>query len=154
MGGRGLDKESGRRGEEGGGPNPIFVPLGLVARRATAVLEHETGLGAAQWFTLVALSWRDGLGQAEVSQAYEMDPAQVTRTGQALEKKGLVRRERDAEDKRVVRMYLTEKGRRLVSEKRAEVNGLMDRLVRKVMSQGEIEEMRRMLWLLAGAMKE
>ena len=118
------------------------------------MLERETGLGAAQWFTLVALSWGDGTSQGELSRMFELDPAQVTRTGQALERRGFIRRERDAEDRRVVRMYLTGEGRRLVREKRHEVNGLMDRRVRSVMGEEEIEQMRRMLSLLAEAMKE
>ena len=42
----------------------------------------------------------------------------------------------------------------MVLEKRHEVNGLMDRRVRSVMGEEEIEEMRRMLSLLAEAMKE
>ena len=52
------------------------------------MLERETGLGAAQWFTLVALSWGDGTSQGELSRMFELDPAQVTRTGQALERRG------------------------------------------------------------------
>src|SRR5215210_9156679 len=90
---------------------PVLAPLGLAFKRMMAMVERETGLSAPKWFVLVILSRHDGIGQGEISHLFEVDPSRVTRIGQGLESDGLVRRERDPEDNRVVRMYLTEEGR-------------------------------------------
>jgi DNA-binding MarR family transcriptional regulator len=90
----------------------MLAPLGLAFKRMMAMVERETGLSAPKWFVLVVLRKLDGTSQGEISQLFEVDPSRVTRIGQSLEGDGLVRRERDPEDNRVVRMYLTEEGRR------------------------------------------
>jgi DNA-binding MarR family transcriptional regulator len=115
--------------------------------------ERETGLGVGQWFTLTALGKRDGISQGEMCRVSEVDPARVSRMGRALEKEGLVRRERDPEDRRVVRMYLTGDGRRAL-ERNAGVNESIERRIRSVMSEEEAGELGRLLSLLAEAMKD
>jgi DNA-binding MarR family transcriptional regulator len=132
---------------------PVLSPLGLAFRRMMAMVERETGLSAPKWFVLVMLSGRDGIGQGEVSQTYDVDPSRVTRIAQALEGDGLIRRERDPEDNRVVRMYLTEEGRRWL-RKLPDFNRRIEKRIRSVFSEEEHEELRRMLGLLAEAMKE
>ncbi|MGI9049810.1 MAG: MarR family winged helix-turn-helix transcriptional regulator [Rubrobacteraceae bacterium] len=82
-----------------------------------------------------------------------MDPSRVTRTVQAMEREGMILRERDPEDNRVVRLYLTDEGKKLLA-KSPQVNEELHRRIREVMSEEEFEELRRMLVLLAGAMKE
>ena len=81
-----------------------------------------------------------------------MDPSRVTRTAQSLEGDGLIRRERDAEDNRVMRMYLTEDGL-TVLDRLPEINDQLRSRVHSVLSEEEFEELRRMLGLLAEAMK-
>ena len=123
---------------------PVLSPLGLAFKRMMAMVERETGLSAPKWFVLVMLSGRDGIG---------VDPSRVTRIAQALEADGLIRRERDPEDNRVVRMYLTEEGRRWL-RKLPGFNRRIEKRIRSVFSEEEHEELRRMLGLLAEAMKE
>jgi len=132
---------------------PVLAPLGLAFKRMMAMVERETGLSAPKWFVLVVLSRRDGIGQGEVSQLFEVDPSRVTRIAQALEGEGLVRRERDPEDNLVVKMYLTEEGRRWL-RKLPDLNRRVEKRIRSVFSEEEHEELQRMLGLLAGAMKE
>ncbi len=132
--------------------NPLMAPLGQAFRRMAGVFERETGVGAPRWLALAVLARRDGISQGEVSQAFELDPSRVTRVGQALEGDGLIRRERDPEDNRVVRMYLTDEGR----EKLREMPRLKEEFRRRiggVLSDDEVGELRRMLRLLSGAMK-
>ena len=133
--------------------HPILTSLGCVFRRVGAVYERETGLGVGQWFALVTLERSDGMGQGEMSRLFGVDPARVSRVGRALEKEGLVRRERDPEDGRVMRLYLTDAGRRAI-EKRPAVEDAVEARVRRVMSEDEVEELGRMLGLLAEAMEE
>src|SRR5215213_6033848 len=120
---------------------PVLAPLGLAFKRMMAMVERETGLSAPKWFVLVVLSRRDGIGQGEVSQLFEVDPSRVTRIAQALESDGLVRRERDPDDNRVVRMYLTKEGRRRLRRLPA-LHRRMEERIRSVSSEEKHEELR------------
>jgi MarR family transcriptional regulator, organic hydroperoxide resistance regulator len=134
------------------GIHPVLPSLALAFKRMVARIEQESGVGGMKWFLLTVLGRRDGLSQGEFTQEYEMDPSRVTRTAQSLEADGLIRRERDVEDNRVMRMYLTEEGIEVL-DRLPEINDQLRRRVHSVLSEEEFEELRRMLGLLAEAMK-
>jgi MarR family transcriptional regulator, organic hydroperoxide resistance regulator len=134
------------------GIHPVLPSLALAFKRMVARIEQESGVGGMKWFLLTVLGRRDGLSQGEFTQEYEMDPSRVTRTAQSLEADGLIRRERDVEDNRVMRMYLTEEGIEVL-DRLPEINDQLRRRVHSVLSAEEFEELRRMLGLLAEAMK-
>ena len=134
------------------GVHPVLPSLALAFKRLVATIERESGVGGMKWFLLTVLGRRDGLSQGEFTQEYEMDPSRVTRTAQSLEGDGLIRRERDVEDNRVMRMYLTEEGLEVL-RKLPGMNEQLRRRVHSVLSEEEFEELRRMLGLLAEAMK-
>jgi MarR family transcriptional regulator, organic hydroperoxide resistance regulator len=134
------------------GIHPVLPSLALAFKRMVATIERESGVGGMKWFLLTVLGRRDGLSQGEFTQEYEMDPSRVTRTAQSLEADGLIRRERDVEDNRVMRMYLTEEGIGVL-DRLPEINNQLRRRVHSVLSEEEFEELRRMLGLLAEAMK-
>lgn len=136
------------------GLDPMIAPLALAFKRTVSAIERETGIAGLKWFILKVLAEKDGTSQGEMSQRYEMDPSRVTRTAQAMEREGMVRRERDPEDNRVVRMYLTDEGRRLLLEKSPVVKEQIWRRASSALSQEEMRELRRMLGLLADAMKD
>jgi DNA-binding MarR family transcriptional regulator len=134
------------------GVHPVLPSLALAFKRMVATIERESGVGGMKWFLLTVLGRRDGLSQGEFTQEYEMDPSRVTRTAQSLEADGLIRRKRDAEDNRVMRMYLTEEGSGVL-DRLPEINDQLRSRVHSVLSEEEFEELRRMLGLLAEAMK-
>jgi DNA-binding MarR family transcriptional regulator len=134
------------------GVHPVLPSLALAFKRLVATIERESGVGGMKWFLLTVLGRRDGLSQGEFTQEYEMDPSRVTRTAQSLEADGLIRRERDPEDNRVMRMYLTEEGSKVL-DRLPEINEQLRRRVHSVLREEEFEELRRMLGLLAEAMK-
>ena len=134
------------------GVHPVLPSLALAFKRMLTTIERESGIGGMKWFLLTVLGRRDGLSQGEFTQEYEMDPSRVTRTAQSLEADGLIRRERDAEDNRVMRMYLTEDGLEVL-DGLPEINDQLRSRVYSVLSEEEFEELRRMLGLLAEAMK-
>lgn len=132
--------------------NPLMAPMGRAFKEMAHVFERETGIGSPKWFVLAMLARSDGLSQGEVSQCFDLDPSRLTRLGQALEGEGLIRRERDPEDNRVVRMYLTEAGR----EKLRDLPALRKEFHRRIsdyLSDEDVSELRRMLGLVAEAMK-
>jgi DNA-binding MarR family transcriptional regulator len=75
----------------------------------------EAGVSIGQWYFLRALWEEDGLTQRELSRRVRMmEPTTVTAVN-AMERRGLVRRDRDSKDKRKIRVLLTPKGRDLQS---------------------------------------
>ncbi len=131
---------------------PMLVPLGLAFRRMTALVERETGLSAPKWFLLLILNKHDGISQGEVSDVFEVDPSRVTRIGQAMEADGLVRRERDPEDNRVMRMYLTDQGQGMLL-KLPELNALLEARILSVLDEDEAEGLGRTLVTLAEVLR-
>ena len=115
--------------------------------------EREVGLSAATWFLLTMLIDEDGISQGEVSHKFEVDPSRITRLAQRLEKEGLLRRKRDLEDNRVVRLHATEEGRLLIESRQERCEGFEDR-ARREFSPEELAEFRQALRVVARLMKD
>ncbi|HMW24314.1 MAG TPA: MarR family transcriptional regulator [Burkholderiaceae bacterium] len=64
----------------------------------------------AQWLPLYKLVVNDCQTMAGMARDLEIDPGAMTRSLDRLEAKGLVRRERSTEDRRVVNLVLTDEG--------------------------------------------
>ncbi|TFZ08826.1 MarR family winged helix-turn-helix transcriptional regulator [Ramlibacter humi] len=76
-------------------------------------VEHELeprGLTNAQWVPLYKLFVGHGTTAAELARECQLDAGAMTRTLDRLEAKGLVRRARSSEDRRVVKLELTPEG--------------------------------------------
>lgn len=72
-------------------------------------LAREYGLTRAQWAVLAKLERTQGQKQAELADVMEMAPISLTRLIDKLCECGLVERRSDDSDRRVKRLYLTEK---------------------------------------------
>jgi DNA-binding MarR family transcriptional regulator len=118
-----------------------------------SAFEREMGVSAGTWFSLALLSKKDGISQGELSKTFEIDPSRVTRLAKRLEGEGLILRKRDPEDHRIVRMFLTEKGRGLV-EDLSKHRVRFDRRIAAMLAPEELTELRRMLGVLAKNMKD
>src|SRR5437762_6804159 len=70
------------------------------------------GMHRAQATLLCRLFDQDGMTQSEIAEQLAVQGATVTNMLQRMEEAGLVTRRRDPEDNRLVRVYLTEKGRK------------------------------------------
>lgn len=81
---------------------------------------------------------QDGRTQDEMAEAYTVDRAATTRSLQGLEKKGLVRREVDTFDRRIRRVYLTEKAMQYRTAIRRMADDLADALF-EGMSEEEVK---------------
>jgi DNA-binding MarR family transcriptional regulator len=92
--------------------------VGYLMRRIlhtfSMAVEHElepSGLTNAQWIPLLKLSTGCASTVAELARECQLDAGGMTRLLDRLETKGLVRRVRSSEDRRVVNLELTEQGR-------------------------------------------
>lgn len=95
--------------------------VGYLMRRIIAIvtqeIEHElepSGLTNAQWVPLFKLALGSATTGAELARECELDAGAMTRLLDRLEGKGLCRRERSSEDRRVVNLEMTDEGREAV----------------------------------------
>jgi MarR family transcriptional regulator, organic hydroperoxide resistance regulator len=151
------NRHSEKRGEllaeKTGLEDSVMPILGLAFWRMKQAFEREVGLSTATWFLLAMLIDEDGLSQGEVSQRFEVDPSRVTRLAQRLEAEGLLRRTRDPEDNRVVRLHATEEGRRQIESRQGRREGFEER-IRRELTQEELAEFRRVLGVVARLMQD
>jgi DNA-binding MarR family transcriptional regulator len=80
-----------------------------------------TGISGAGLAVLRVLAARNGLKSSEVAARGWSTPGTVTTVVDTLVRDGLVRRERDFQDRRVVRLFVTERGMDKLIETLAEV---------------------------------
>ena len=73
----------------------------------------EVGLYRGQPPILMLLYKNDGMSQKEMACALNLSPATMTVTLKRMEKAGLVLREMDEHDQRILRVHLSEKGREM-----------------------------------------
>ena len=91
--------------------------MGYLMRRIMGVIAQEVeremepfGLTDAQWKPLLRLYLRQANTVAELARCCEMDAGSMTRLLDRVEAKGLLRRVRSSEDRRVVNIELTPDG--------------------------------------------
>jgi len=100
-------------------PESIYSIFGQVMRfhyYRTHMLLEKFGVYPGQpplFFTLVK---QDGLSQKELSDRLHLKAATVAVMLKRMEKAGLVERRPDPEDQRILRVYLTEKGKNIHNE--------------------------------------
>jgi len=96
---------------------PIKTPISLLSmvgrahqHLASQVFE-QAGLYRGQPPVLFELGEHAGILQTDLAEILEVTAATMTKLLQRMEAAGLIRRERDATDGRISRVYLTEAGR-------------------------------------------
>jgi MarR family transcriptional regulator, organic hydroperoxide resistance regulator len=150
------DQHSEKKGEvlaeKAAGDGSLMPLLGLAFWRMKQAFEREVGLSTATWFLLTMLIEEDGISQGEVSHRFEVDPSRITRLAQRLEGEGLLRRKRDPEDNRVVRLHISPEGRLLI-ESLQERRERFEERIRQEFAQEELAEFRRALGVVSRLMK-
>ncbi len=102
------------------------------------------GLVASQWSVLRALWVEDGLSQVDLAERMRIEKASLTTTLEAMDKQGLIRRERNSDDRRKVNIYLTAASQRLKGDLLPFV-GKINRKATRGMSTAEVEMLRDLL---------
>lgn len=69
---------------------------------------RSLGFTRSQWWVLNHLYRNDGLNQSELAELLEVEKATLGRLLDRMEQKGWIRREADANDRRVRRVFLTD----------------------------------------------
>ena len=104
-------------------PQAPAGPVALAGRLHSAAIHllrlvraHDaaTGLSAPAASALSVIVFGGPLTLGELAAAEQVRPPTITRLVQGLERRGLVRRERDPRDRRVQRVHATLRGRRVL----------------------------------------
>lgn len=96
---------------------PYYIhSTALYSKTATLQLFKNNGydITPEQFGLLRILSLRDGLYQRQISQLALKDRPNVTRLLDILSTKGFVKREVDKQDRRIIKVFITDKGRQEV----------------------------------------
>ena len=98
-----------------------FKGVSAAQRRLRARYSHRPGeLSYAQYGLLFGLYFGEPMSSRDLAAAADVSPATAAETLDALAASGLVQRVRSADDKRIVLTSLTERGRAVVDERRAQ----------------------------------
>jgi DNA-binding MarR family transcriptional regulator len=109
-------------------------------REATAVVLARYGCQPPQNLLLDALAVRDGQTPGELARHLQVAGPTAVKMAQRMEANGLVARRRDDPDERLVRVYLTERGREVQAPIAAEIQAVATRA-----AQGLAEQDKRAL---------
>lgn len=94
--------------------NKTALHFRLAALQAFKQDKHD--ITPEQFAILYILSFNDGMYQRQLSKLTLKDRPNITRLLNILEEKGLLYREADPENKRIFKIYITEKGRNTAKE--------------------------------------
>jgi DNA-binding MarR family transcriptional regulator len=130
---------------------PLTLSSGFLVRDANRAFQRLLekriagyGLKRGQWYFLRVLWTEDGLSQRELSaRVGTMEPTTVIAL-RSMEKSGLIRRERSADDKRKAQVWLTAKAKRLRDELLSVARGITDAAETGV-SRDELAQFRRVI---------
>ncbi|HRH85236.1 MAG TPA: MarR family transcriptional regulator [Rubrivivax sp.] len=92
----------------------------------------------SQWWVLAYLSREDGMTQSQLADELDLGKVAVGGLIDRLEKSGLVRREADATDRRVNRVYLESKGKQLITRLR-KINHRMNERILGTLPHDQLE---------------
>jgi DNA-binding MarR family transcriptional regulator len=134
--------------------------LAQVARKLQKTYEAAFvpfGLTPSQTLVLDQLWQEDGLPLKELGARAHLDPTSVNWLVTQLEKAGLAERQKDATDRRVVRLWLTEAGRALEPQVYAEVRRqeqALEGVLRRYISTAELGALRLGMQVLVEELPE
>lgn len=77
---------------------------------------HKFGIGAGQYLFMIHLYNNDGISQEKLSEIINIDKGTTAKAIKKLEELGYVKRNKDLDDKRVNKIYLTEKALEIKDE--------------------------------------
>jgi DNA-binding MarR family transcriptional regulator len=92
----------------------LLTYAGRLAVRQFAARLQPYGITPPQWGALLRLAQKDGQSLSEIGAQALFDGPTMTGIVDRLEANGLVVRRRDSDDRRVINLYLTDRGRLLM----------------------------------------
>jgi DNA-binding MarR family transcriptional regulator len=123
----------------------LRLALNRLARRLRAQTPQD--LSPSLTSALVTIELQGPISLGQLARRERVTPPCVTRMAASLERLGLVRREADPVDRRIVRVALTAEGRRTVQRTRTRKTAYLTKKLRKL-TESELAVMREALPVL------
>ena len=117
----------------------LIADTGRYVKRSLYVRIAEYGIRGGCWFALRSLWQQDGVTQRELSHRLGLMAPSVLEMIRTMERDGLVRCERDPADRRKVRVYLTERARKLERKLMTIANRLNGTMLHGLTAEEEIQ---------------
>lgn len=116
----------------------------LVVRSHLDELVRPSGITALQYTALTVLQRHDGLSAAQLARDSFVTAQSIADLVRSLETRGLIRRERNPNNRRELLILLTEEGRALLAQYEEPVRELEERMVRDLTAH-QTEQFRQAL---------
>jgi DNA-binding MarR family transcriptional regulator len=133
----------------------VFHALGRVMHLNRLVMARtmgQHGVQSPEAIALTLLARNDGFSQRELAEILHLSHPRVSTILNTLEKAGLVLRRPDENDRRLVRVFLTDEGRRSERVHRSVMGAYVERTV-GALPEADRLELERLLNDLAGSIK-
>jgi DNA-binding MarR family transcriptional regulator len=118
----------------------LFTQAAKLLREATDETMSRHGVRVGQHIVLSVLWERDGLSPGEIARQLGTSTPTIVNTATRMEEAGLIVREPDPADARLVRLYLTEHGRSVRAPVRA-ARAALERDVTATLSANELSSL-------------
>jgi|TARA_B100001079_G_scaffold76482_1_gene65820 DNA-binding MarR family transcriptional regulator len=122
----------------------LVVRTARTMKKALDAKLSEYGLTTSQLTVLNALAKEDGLSLSVVGKRVYLDKPAITGLADRLEKDNFVERRRTSTDRRVIQLFLTDKGSNLLQEL-DEIATKVDQQLVSVLAPKELTEFRNLL---------
>jgi len=122
------------------------------ARTHDAEVRRRTGIAGSQLWALAEIGSTDGLSVNGLAERMALHQTTASNLVNALAEQGLIRRQRDAADQRVVRLRISIEGKRLLLSAPGPYPGLLVDALRRV-DGAELERLHESLSILIGIMR-
>lgn len=96
-------------------PYQLAVASSRISRAFAERYRAEFGLSIPEWRVLAHLAQSDAVSVREIHARVDMDKSKVSRAAARLEAAGLIEKRENPEDRRLLDMRLTAKGRDLIA---------------------------------------
>lgn len=96
-------------------PYQLAVASSRISRAFAERYRAEFGLSIPEWRVLAHLAQSDAVSVREIHARVDMDKSKVSRAAARLEEAGLIEKRENTEDRRLLDMRLTARGRDLIA---------------------------------------
>lgn len=96
-------------------PYQLAVVSSRISKEFSELYRAEFGLTIPEWRVLAHLAQSDQVSVREIQARVDMDKSKVSRAAARLEAQGLIEKRENLEDRRLLDMRLTAKGRDLIA---------------------------------------
>jgi MarR family transcriptional regulator, transcriptional regulator for hemolysin len=135
--------------------NTIAILLHDVAHQLRVLIDAKAqpyNLTRMKWLALAILDRQDGISQSELAEKMDIERSSVGRLLDRMEQRGFIRRVPDAQDRRFVRVFITDEGRPLLEELE-KVSSDVKKIAISGLSKKELDDLTNTLLIMKNNLK-